>query len=220
MSTANSSSSPRYIVVEGPIGVGKTSLANRLAEHFNYVPLLERPQDNPFLSRFYQAPRQYALQTELFFLFQRAEQMRELQQDDLFSHGYISDFIHGKEKLFAELNLDADEFRLYQNVHQHLTPSAVKPDLVIYLQAPSNVLLQRIQRRGNSYEKPITADYLDALNEAYARFFHFYDDAPLLIVNATDFDPIHQQADFQQLLEIALNIKTGRHYFNPRPLAG
>lgn len=211
---------PSYIVVEGPIGVGKTSLARKLAMTFNCDTLLEQPEANPFLTRFYQKPRQYALQTQLFFLFQRAEQMRTLQQAELFSPVRVSDFLLEKDRLFAELNLDQDEFALYDNVYRHLTPEAPVPDLVIYLQAPGQVLLQRIQQRGLAHERSISADYLNRLNDAYARFFHFYDDAPLLIVNATDIDPIHREDDYAQLLRRVLDIRSGRHYFNPRPLAG
>jgi deoxyguanosine kinase len=211
---------PGYIVVEGPIGVGKTSLARKLAMTLNYDTLLEQADDNPFLARFYQSPRQYALQTQLFFLFQRAEQMRALAQNDLFQPVQVSDFLLQKDRLFAELNLDQDEFALYDNVYRHLAPCSPTPDLVIYLQAPTPVLIQRIQQRGIAHERSISADYLDQLNEAYARFFHFYDEAPLLIVNASDIDPIHRDDDYAQLLHRALDIRSGRHYFNPRPLAG
>ncbi|MDF1630450.1 MAG: deoxynucleoside kinase [Alcanivoracaceae bacterium] len=210
---------PRYIVVEGPIGVGKTSLARKLAMTFNVEMLLEQAEENPFLARFYQSPSQYALQTQLFFLFQRTEQVRALAQNELFSPVRVSDFLLQKDRLFAELNLDQDEFTLYDNVYRHLAPQTPKPDLVIYLQAPSQVLLQRIQRRGLSHEKSISADYLNRLNEAYARFFHFYDEAPLLIVNAADIDPIHRDDDYAQLLRRVLDIRSGRHYFNPRSLA-
>ncbi|WP_111658327.1 deoxynucleoside kinase [Isoalcanivorax indicus] len=211
---------PRFIAVEGPIGVGKTTLARRLAETFNYEVLLEQADDNPFLERFYREPRRYALQTELFFLFQRAEQLRDLKQNSLFEQVRVSDFLIDKNELFAEVTLDDDEFGLYRNVHRHLTLDAPRPDLVIYLQAPTPVLLQRIGKRGLAHERTIDADYLDRLNNAYARFFHFYDDAPLLIINAADIDFAGDDNDYQQLVSYLLDIGKGRHYFNPRPLAG
>lgn len=211
---------PRFIAVEGPIGVGKTTLARRLAETFNYEVLLEQADDNPFLERFYREPRRYALQTELFFLFQRAEQLRDLKQNSLFEQVRVSDFLIDKNELFAEVTLDEDEFGLYRNVHRHLTLDAPRPDLVIYLQAPTPVLLQRIAKRGLAHERTIDADYLDRLNNAYARFFHFYDDAPLLIINAADIDFAGDDNDYQQLVTYVLDIGKGRHYFNPRPLAG
>lgn len=210
---------PRFIAVEGAIGVGKTTLARRLADTFNYQTLLEQAEENPFLTRFYQEPKRYALQTQLFFLFQRAQQLRDLKQADLFESVHVSDFLIDKDKLFAEVTLDEDEYRLYSNVYQHMTFDAPRPDLVIYLQAPSNVLLQRIQRRGNAAEQSISPDYLDRLNDAYARFFHFYDEAPLLIVNASDIDLAGRDEDYDQLVNYALDIRSGRHYFNPRPLA-
>lgn len=210
---------PRFIAVEGPIGVGKTTLARRLAETFNYDMLLEAPDANPFLTRFYQNPSRFALQTQLFFLFQRAEQLRDLRQNDLFEQVRISDFMIEKDRLFAEVTLDTDEFALYDNVYQHMTLDAPTPDLVIYLQAPTDVLMQRIQRRGIAHEQSVSGEYLDKLNDAYARFFHFYDGAPLLIVNASDIDFASSDLDYQQLLEHALDIRSGRHYLNPRPLA-
>jgi deoxyadenosine/deoxycytidine kinase len=217
-SLRSSGSLPRFIAVEGAIGVGKTTLAHRLAETFNYQVLLERPQENPFLERFYQDPKRYALQTQLFFLFQRAEQLRDARQEDLFTDVKVSDFLIDKDKLFAEVTLDEDEYKLYQNVYQHMTFDAPTPDLVIYLQAPSDVLLQRIQQRGVASERDINGAYLDRLNDAYARFFHFYDRSPLLIINATDIDIVNREEDYQQLVDYALDIRSGRHYFNPRPL--
>ncbi|MBQ0755426.1 MAG: deoxynucleoside kinase [Gammaproteobacteria bacterium] len=217
-SLRSSGSLPRFIAVEGAIGVGKTTLAHRLAETFNYQVLLERPQENPFLERFYQDPKRYALQTQLFFLFQRAEQLRDARQEDLFTDVKVSDFLIDKDKLFAEVTLDEDEYKLYQNVYQHMTFDAPTPDLVIYLQAPSDVLLQRIQQRGVASERDINGAYLDRLNDAYARFFHFYDRSPLLIINSTDIDIVNREEDYQQLVDYALDIRSGRHYFNPRPL--
>ena len=209
---------PRFIAVEGPIGAGKTSLAKRLAMTFGYDLLLEQASDNPFLTRFYQDPARYALQTELFFLFQRADQLRQIQQQDLFAGPRIADFLIDKNRLFARVTLDDDEFELYRNVDDHLTLDAPQPDLVIYLQAPSQVLRQRIGRRGNDFKQGIQSDYLDRLSDAYTEFFHFYDRAPLLIVNAAEIDLVNHDRDYQQLVSELLDIRSGRHYFNPRPL--
>lgn len=209
---------PRFIAVEGPIGVGKTTLTRRLAETFGFDTLLEQAEDNPFLTRFYQDPARYALQTELFFLFQRADQLRQLRQQDLFAGPRVADFLIDKNRLFAEVNLDEDEFALYDNVYEHMLIDAPAPDLVIYLQAPTPVLRQRVLKRGHGFEQRIDPDYLARLNDAYTRFFHFYDGAPLLIVNAAEIDLVNGEADYQQLVSELLDIRTGRHYFNPRPL--
>ncbi|EKF75346.1 deoxynucleoside kinase [Alcanivorax hongdengensis A-11-3] len=209
---------PRFIAVEGPIGVGKTSLAKRLAMTFGYDLLLEQAEDNPFLSRFYRDPSHYALQTELFFLFQRADQLRQLQQQDLFAGSRIADFLIDKNRLFAQVTLDEEEFALYCNVDAHLTLDAPRPDLVIYLQAPARTLRQRIVRRGQEDELQISSDYLERLSGAYTEFFHFYDRSPLLIVNAADIDLVNNDQDYQQLIGELLDIRSGRHYFNPRPL--
>ena len=211
---------PRCIAVEGPIGVGKTTLARKLADSFNYEAMLEQAEENPFLDRFYQDPARYALQTELFFLFQRAEQLRAMKQNSLFEEVRVSDFLINKNRLFAEVTLAEDEFAIYENVYKHLTLDAPTPDLVIYLQAPIPVLRERISKRGLAAEQSISDSYLSELNDAYARFFHFYDDAPLLIVNASDIDLASSDDDYRQLLDYLLDIGKGRHYFNPRPLAG
>ncbi|MDO9475743.1 MAG: deoxynucleoside kinase [Pseudohongiella sp.] len=208
---------PRYIAVEGPIGVGKTSLAKRLAQTFNYDIVLEKPEENPFLERFYRNPRQYALSTQLFFLFQRAQQLQDLKQDDLFEPVRVADFLIDKDRLFAQQNLDPDEFVLYENVYRHLTLHAPVPDLVIYLQAPTHVLLTRIQKRGIPAEQAIEADYLDRLNTAYTSFFHYYDQSPLLIVNSTDIDLVGRDEHYQQLVDRILQAPQGVHYFNPSP---
>ena len=206
---------PEYIVVEGPIGVGKTTLANRLAETFNSELLLEGADENPFLDRFYDDPRSVALQTQLFFLFQRARQMKEIRQADMFRPVRVADFIMEKDRLFAELTLDEEEFKLYEQVYQHVTLDAVTPDLVIYLQAPVDVLRKRISHRGRQYERMISSDYLERLNESYARFFHHYDQAPLLIVNAAEIDLVNNEQDYQLLLEQICRTQNGRRYFNP-----
>lgn len=210
---------PKYIVVEGPIGVGKTTLAKRLAETFNYDTLLEAADENPFLSRFYEKGQQAALQTQLFFLFQRIQQIEDSFQDDLFEPIHVSDFLLEKDRLFAELNLDLHEFDLYKKIYDHLslTPPP-QPDLVIYLQAPVEILLQRIQKRGLTYERNIQADYLHRVNECYTQFFHYYDKAPLLIVNASEIDLVNSDADYESLIKTLLTVKNGRHYFNPTPI--
>lgn len=208
---------PRYIAVEGPIGVGKTSLAKRLAQTFNYDIVLEKPEENPFLERFYRNPKQYALSTQLFFLFQRAQQLQDLKQDDLFEPVRVADFLIDKDRLFARQNLDPDEFVLYENVYQHLTLNAPVPDLVIYLQAPTHVLLSRIQKRGIPAEQAIEAEYLDKLNDSYTSFFHYYDASPLLIVNSTDLDLVGNNNDYQQLVNRIMQSPQGVHYFNPKP---
>jgi len=208
---------PRYIAVEGPIGVGKTSLAKRLAETFNYDIVLEKPEENPFLERFYRNPRQHALATQLFFLFQRAQQLHDLKQDDLFEPVRVADFLIDKDMIFARQNLDPDEFALYKTVYQHLTINAPVPDLVIYLQAPTPILLNRIHKRGIAAEQSIEADYLNRLNEAYTGFFHYYDSGPLLIVNCTDLDLVGQDEDYQQLVAQIVSAPQGVHYFNPKP---
>ncbi len=206
---------PGFIVVEGPIGVGKTTLARRLAESFNTELLLEGADENPFLNSFYTSGRNMAFQTQLFFLFQRAQQMQDLRQADMFRPVHVADFIMEKDRLFAELTLDEEEFKLYQQVYQHLTIDAPVPDLVIYLQAPVDVLRKRIANRGRSFEKAISNDYLKRLNESYARFFHNYAESPLLIVNAEEIDLANNERDYQLLLDQIMKVKSGRHYFNP-----
>lgn len=212
-------SAPGFIVVEGPIGVGKTSLARRLADSFGTELLLEAAEDNPFLERFYQNPRAAALPTQLYFLFQRGRQMQELRQTDLFNPTRVSDFLMEKDRIFAQLTLDDDEFRLYEQVYDNLTIDAPRPDLVVYLQAPVEVLQERIAKRGISYEHNIPAGYLQRLADAYIRFFHSYTAAPLLIVNAADIDLVNNEHDYELLLERIQTTKRGRHYFNPLPFA-
>lgn len=213
----NSVQLPRFVAVEGAIGVGKTTLAKHLAQTFNYDMLLEQPKENPFLERFYRDPKNSALPTQLFFLFQRAQQLKDLRQDDIFEPVRVSDFLMEKDQLFAQVTLDDDEYNLYKQVYDKLTIDSPKPDLVIYLQAPTDVLLSRIKARGEAAEQLINAEYLNKLNDAYMRFFHFYDEAPLLIVNATDLDLVSNEEHYRQLVDYLLNIKSGRHYYNPTP---
>ncbi len=212
-----SQENPGYIVVEGPIGVGKTSLAKRLAQSFNTELLLEGVDENPFLQRFYRNPKAVALPTQLFFLFQRAQQVQALRQGDMFRPVRVADFLIEKDRLFAQLTLDNEELTLYNQVYQHLAPDTPQPDLVIYLQAPVDVLLGRIHQRNRDYEQYIDADYLQRLVEAYAHFFHQYNDAPLLIVNAAEINLVASEMDYNALLEQVSRISSGRHFFNPLP---
>ncbi len=206
---------PRYIVIEGPVGSGKTSLAERLAKSLNGETILEKPEENPFLERFYRNPRQAALPAQLFFLFQRARLLDEIRQRDLFSSVRVADFLMEKDRLFAELNLDASELALYEQVYSTLDLNLPIPDLVVYLQAPPNVLARRIASRGLLFDRAIGASYLERLGEAYARFFHQYTAAPLLIVNAAEIDPIHRDSDYRELLSAIERTRRGRHFFNP-----
>ncbi|MFT6791722.1 MAG: deoxyguanosine kinase [Cellvibrionaceae bacterium] len=206
---------PSYIAIEGVIGVGKTTLAERLAASLDYKVLLEDVDKNPFLERFYRDRKRYALSTQLFFLFQRAQQIQTLRQDDIFQPVKVSDFLIEKGPLFAQVTLDDDELSLYQQVYSQITIDAPKPDLVIYLQAPVDVLLGRIKQRGIFMEQSIDAEYLSALNDAYTRFFHFYESAPLLIVNVSEIDWINNDDAYEQLVKYMLTVQCGRHYFNP-----
>ena len=208
---------PEYIVVEGPIGVGTTSLARRLADEFDSSLLLEQVDDNPFLERFYQNPREAALSTQLHFLLCRAKQIQELRQSDIFSPVRVADFLIEKDRLFAQVTLDANEYKLYEQVYSYLTVDAPVPSLVVYLQAPVSVLLQRIRNRGRSYERQITAAYLERINEAYAKFFHEYENSACLIVNAGEIDFINNDSDYRQLLNKILDTDVGKCYFNPLP---
>jgi len=204
----------RYIAVEGPIGVGKTSLARRLSERFQAGLMLEDADSNPFLPRFYQDAARYALQTQLFFLFQRAAQVRDLKQLELFGQPTVSDFLLDKDTLFARLNLNDYEYRLYQQIFAHLQPQTPTPDLVIYLQAPVGSLIERVRRRGVAYESPITEDYLVRLAESYSRYFYQYDASPLLIVNSEHLNFADQPQDFELLLERIGQMRGGREFFN------
>jgi deoxyguanosine kinase len=204
----------RYIVVEGPIGAGKTSLARRLSDHTGKNLLLEDPDSNPFLARFYEDQRRYALPTQLFFLFQRAQQVAGLKQFDLFDRGTVADFILDKDPLFATLTLSDDELRLYQQIYSHLTPQAPTPDLVIYLQASPSKLFARVRKRAVAYERNISEQYLDRLADAYRRFFYQFTAAPLLIVNSDHLNFVDDAGDFDLLLRRISEMRGPREFFS------
>lgn len=209
---------PQYIAVEGAIGVGKTTLARNLATTLGYETLLEMPEENPFLERYYADPKANALPTQLYFLFQRTRQLEELKQRDMFHPVRVADFLLEKDPIFAQVTLDDHELRLYQLVYEQLSLEAPKPDFVIYLQAPTEVLQQRIRKRGWNSERNLEPNYLARLNDAYASYFHHYQDSPLLIVNATEVNLATNQKHYADLVRYMLSISTGTHYYNP--LAG
>lgn len=203
-----------FVAIEGPIGVGKTSLARRLALALGAEALLEEPEENPFLGRFYANRQTYALPVQLFFLFQRLRLLDGMQQADLFQAGVIADFLWAKDRVFARLNLDDDEWRLYEQIASRIAPPARAPDLVIFLQAPVETLLERVRRRNREHER-IDRDYLRALSEAYTTFFHGYQESPLLMVNAADANFVESDEDLQSLVDYVRTIRSGRHFFNP-----
>jgi deoxyadenosine/deoxycytidine kinase len=210
---------PDFVVIEGPIGVGKSSLASRIALDFEADLVREEIEENPFLDHFYQRPSEAALSAQLFFLMQRTKQMQGLRQSSIFNHSKVADYLLEKDQLFAQVTLSPIEYDLYQQVFEHLVIDAPTPDLVVYLQAPVNTLMERIKKRGRHIERHIEPTYLERLNEAYANFFHHYSAAPLLVVNAADIDFINNEGDYEQLKTQILNTTSGRHYFNPLPFA-
>jgi deoxyguanosine kinase len=204
----------RYLVVEGPIGAGKTSLARRLASRLSAEVVLEQPEENPFLARFYRDMARFALPAQLFFLFQRVRMLEPLAQPDFFARPVIGDFLLDKDPLFARLTLSADELGLYQKIYDALRPRAPAPDVVIYLQASAETLVERVRRRARGYERTITEEYLAVLAESYARFFYHYDAAPLLIVNSENLNFVERDADFELLVTRLRGMRTRREFFS------
>jgi deoxyadenosine/deoxycytidine kinase len=205
----------RYMVVEGPIGVGKTSLAELLAERLQARKLMEGPEENPFLSQFYKDMRRYAFQTQLYFLLNRFRQQQELVQFDLFKQSLVSDYLFAKDKIFAYLTLDDNELALYERLHPLLEMRVQKPDLVIYLQASTDVLMRRIQSRGRDYEQDLDRTYLEDVNAAYNHFFFHYSATPLLVVNTNDIDFVKHKEDFEDLVKQVEAVRAGTHYYVP-----
>ncbi|MFI4924956.1 MAG: deoxynucleoside kinase [Vicinamibacteria bacterium] len=204
----------RYVVVEGPIGAGKTSLARERAQVMHADPLFEQPEDNPFLARFYEDRARFALPTQLTFLFQRVDQLRALAQLDMFRRPTVADFLFDKDPLFARLNLTDDEYALYEKIYVHLKPQVPVPDLVVYLQAPVQVLVERVQRRGMDYERTVEESYLARVADTYTRFFYQYDGAPLLIVNSERLNFVDNPAHFALLCERVASMRGRREFFN------
>jgi len=204
----------RHIVVEGPIGVGKSSLARKLAQHLRAELLLEQPEENPFLGRFYADMPGYAFQTQLFFLFQRLKQMRAAQQPGMFANALVGDFLFAKDALFARLNLSDDEYRLYAQMYAQVAPQVVEPDLVIWLQAAPATLMQRIARRAIPAERGITSGYLQRLCDAYVEYFYAYDGAPVFAIGTEHFNPVDRDADFTALLDRLAAFRGRREFFN------
>ncbi len=205
----------RYIVVEGPIGVGKTTLAKKLAEAFGARPVLEQADDNPFLRRFYEKPEKFAFQAQMFFLLSRYRQQKQLAQQDLFAQGTVADYLFGKDQIFAEANLDGDELALYRQMFSLLDARLPKPDLVVYLQARKDVLVDRIRRRDRDYERRIPTAYLTKIAEAYRDYFFYYDETPLLVVDSSDVDFVTRSEDFEDLIREIDQTGRGVHHYIP-----
>lgn len=218
--TSSANGLPRYIAVEGPIGVGKTTLTHKLAEHIGAKVVLEEFSDNPFLRDFYQDRERVAFQTQVYFLVARFKQQEELRQHDLFARSIVSDYLFAKDRIFAYLNLAEAELQLYERIYDLLRPRLVKPDLVVYLQARPEVLMKRLKKRGRDMEATVEVSYLDALQRAYNQFFFHYDESPLLVVETSDLDIKSSDEDFDSLINAMRRATHGTHHFVPRSRAG
>lgn len=206
----------RYIVTEGPIGVGKTSLTSLLTEELGARLVLERAEDNPFLADFYKDPARFRFQTQTFFLLNRFAQQEEMLQPDLFTRITISDYLFAKDRIFAYLNLNDHELTLYEQLYRMLEPKIVKPDLVVFLQADTDTLLRRIKQRGRSFEKEMNPDYIAAVNDAYNQYFFRYTETPLLVINTSDIDFVNRREDLDDLLKQVVHMKQGTQYYVPK----
>ena len=206
---------PRYIAIEGPIGVGKSSLAKILARKFDARLVKEEVGNNPFLERFYEDPRKYAFQTQLFFLLSRYRQQKEMAQGNLFESAVLCDYILAKDKIFALINLEDDEVSLYESIYKLLVSTLPKPDMVIYLQARPEVLLSRVRKRGIAYERNISLDYLKTLSDAYNEYFFHYNETPLLVVNTSEIDFVESPRDLEHLVREVKSVKRGTQHYIP-----
>lgn len=206
----------RYIVIDGPIGVGKTSLATLLAPELNARLIFERAEENPFLSDFYHDPARFRFQTQIFFLMSRFAQQEEFSQHDLFNQVTISDYLFAKDRIFAYLNLNDHELALYEQIYKLIEPKVVRPDLVIYLQADTETILRRIKQRARPFEKDVSRDYIEAVNDAYSHYFFRYTETPLLVINTSDIDFVHNPQDLEDLIREILSMRPGTLYYAPR----
>lgn len=206
----------RYIVIDGPIGVGKTSLATLLAPELNARLIFERAEENPFLTDFYHDPARFGFQTQIFFLMSRFAQQEEFSQHDLFNQVTISDYLFAKDRIFAYLNLNDHELSLYEQIYKMIEPKVVRPDLVIYLQADTETILRRIKQRARPFEKEVSRDYIEAVTEAYSHYFFRYTETPLLVINTSDIDFVHNPQDLDDLIRQILSMRQGTLYYVPK----
>ena len=206
---------PRFIAVEGAIGAGKTSLVNLLEQQYGARVILEENDSNPFIAKFYEDQETYSFQTQIFFLLSRYNQYMELAQRDLFNSVVVIDYLFQRDKIFAQLNLEDHEYHLYEQIYNLISSKAPKPDLVIFLQASTEVLLERVSKRGREYESFMDPDYLDSVNKAFNNFFFYYSDTPLLVINTNEIDFVEKKCDLEELINKVNSHKIGREYYNP-----